>query len=179
MFKKVLFPVLMNEQTEQMISCMSGLAKNGVEEVLLLHVLSVSELANGNINRKYDEETLIRWKEILEETGIKVSYQIVTGIPWIEIVDQAERGKYSFILIGSHGNSLVDRVLLGSVTENVVQHSTKPIFIFRLKKIMPAAMRLSVRMFFVKFSTVRISLRLLKNVFPMWRGCCTTGIRIC
>lgn len=133
MLTKVLFPVLMNEQTEQMISCMSGLAKNGVQEVLLLHVLSVSEIASGTVSKKLDEDLLRRWKSILEETGLKVTTQIITGIPWIEIVDTAEKGNFSFILIGSHGNTFMDRVLLGSVTEHVVHHSKKPIFVFRLK----------------------------------------------
>lgn len=35
MFKRVLFPVLMSEHSEQIVSCLGGLAKNGVEDVLL------------------------------------------------------------------------------------------------------------------------------------------------
>jgi nucleotide-binding universal stress UspA family protein len=134
MFAKVLFPVIMTEHTEQIVNCVGGLAKNGVKEVLLFHVISISEEMNSNTSRKYDEEILKKWKILLEETGMKVSYKIVTGIPWIEILDTAEKGKFSFIMIGSHGSSFLDRVLIGSVTENVVHHSSRPIFIYKLKK---------------------------------------------
>ncbi len=133
MFKRVLFPVIMNEHTEQIINCLGGLAKNGVQEVLLFHVLSVSEMANGRISRKHDEDMLIRWKKILEETGIVADYRIMTGIPWLEIVEAADKNDFSFVLLGSHRNYYLDKVFFGSVTENVVHHSKKPIFIFKLK----------------------------------------------
>jgi nucleotide-binding universal stress UspA family protein len=134
MFEKVLFPVIMSEYTEQMLDCLGGLSNNGVKEVLLFHVLGVSEMVNGTVSRKYDEDILIKWKSSLEESGVNVDYQIVTGIPWIEIVDIAEKGSYSFIMIGSHGSNILDKMFLGSVTQNVVHHSSKPIFIFRFRE---------------------------------------------
>ena len=132
MIKKVLFPVIFTEHTEQIVNCLGGLAKNGVEEVLLFHVTSISDVANGKVNQEFDEQILIKWKELLEITGIKVSYKITTGVPWVEIIDLSERGQFSFILIGSHGNYFLDRVLLGSVTENVVHHSRIPVFVFKI-----------------------------------------------
>ncbi len=135
MLTKVLFPVVFTEQTEQIIGCLAGLSKNGIKEVMLFHVLSISEeLTNNFANQKFEEETLLKWKKYLEEFNITVNYKIVTGIPWIEIVDFSEKGDFSFILIGSHGSSFLDRSLLGSVTEKVVQHSKKPILIYKLKK---------------------------------------------
>ncbi len=133
MLNKVLFPVIFSEETEQIISCLAGLSKNGVEEILLFHVLSVSEEMNKFANEKYEEELLFKWKKFLEEYGLKVDYKIITGIPWIEIVDLSERGDFSFIIIGSHRSSFLDRVILGSVTEKVVQHSKKPILIYKIK----------------------------------------------
>jgi len=134
MFKKVLFPVIMTEYMNQMIDCLGGLTHGEVEEVLLFHVQSVSEVAAGIVNRQYDERLMERWVSTLRSSGIKADYQIVIGIPWIEIVDVAEKGDFSFIFMGSHGNSFLDRMLLGSVTENVVHHSRKPVFVYKIQK---------------------------------------------
>ncbi|MGC8764883.1 MAG: universal stress protein [Brevinematia bacterium] len=135
MLRKLLFPVVFTEETEQIIGCIAGLAENGLKEVTLLHVISVSEVMENNYTgEKLEEELLFKWKKFLEEYGLKVEYKIITGIPWIEIVDMAEKKDFSFILIGSHGSSFLERVLLGSVTERVVQHSKKPILIYKLKK---------------------------------------------
>lgn len=134
MFKKVLFPVIMNEYSEQIINCIGGLSRNGTEEVLLFHVLSVSELAKGNIDQAQDEALLKKWKSALDESGIRTEYRIVKGIPWLEIVELADRSDHSFVMLGSHGSTYLDKMFLGSVTENVVHHTRKPVFIFKLKK---------------------------------------------
>jgi nucleotide-binding universal stress UspA family protein len=134
MFDKVLFPVIMNEYTEQIISCLGGLSRNGTKEVLLFHVLSVTEIAKGNVSQEQDENLLKKWKAELEDSGIRSDFKIIKGIPWLEIVELADRSDYSFVMLGSHGNTFLDKVFLGSVTENVVHHTKKPVFIFKLKK---------------------------------------------
>lgn len=134
MFNKILFPVIMNEYTEQIINCLGGLSRNGTKEVQLFHVMSVSDLARGNVNREQDENLLKKWKAELEESGIQAEYRIIQGIPWLEIVELAERSDYSFVMLGSHGSTFLDKMFLGSVTENVVHHTSKPVFIFKLKK---------------------------------------------
>ncbi|MGA2141711.1 MAG: universal stress protein [Brevinematales bacterium] len=134
MLEKVLFPVIMTDLTEQMIDCLGGVVKNGVKEVLLFHVESVSEIAAGNINSQYDEKLLEKWKNTLLDAGVKATYKIVAGVPWIEIVELIEKGDFSFTFMGSHGNSFLDRVFLGSVTENVIHHSSKPVLIYKLLK---------------------------------------------
>lgn len=139
MFKKILFPVIMNEYSEQIINCIGGLSKNGTEEALLFHVLSVSELAKGNVSQAQDEAMLNKWKGVLEDGGIRTEYRMIKGIPWLEIVELADRSDYSFVMLGSHGSTFLDKMFLGSVTENVVHHTHKPVFIFKLKKDREAA----------------------------------------
>ncbi len=134
MLEKVLFPVIMTDITEQMIECLSGIVQNGIKEVLLFHVQSASEIAAGNINSQYDEKLLEKWKNIFIEAGVQASYRIVSGVPWIEIVDLIDKGDFSFTFMGSHGNSFLDRVFLGSVTENVIHHSSKPVLIYKIQR---------------------------------------------
>ncbi len=135
MLDNVLFPVIMTELTEQMVECLGGIVQNGVRNVLLFHVQSVSEIASGSINSAYDERILEKWKNMLAGSGVNAEYRIAAGVPWIEIVDLIEKEKYSFIFMGSHGNNFLDRVFLGSVTENVIHHSTKPVLVYKFQKI--------------------------------------------
>ncbi len=135
MLNKLLFPVVFTEEIEQIIGCIAGLSKNGLKEVTLLHVINISNVMEANYTgEKIEEELLFRWKKFLEEYNLTVNYKIIIGIPWIEIVDYAERNDFSFILIGSHGSTFLDKFLLGSVAERVVQHSKKPVLIYKLKK---------------------------------------------
>lgn len=132
MFKRVLCPVTLNESMSEMLGCLAGLSKTGTEEVLLLHVESPSEAANGRTIREDDHEAMENWKKMLEESGLKTSYRMVTGIPWIEIVDIAEKENFSFIMMGSQEHSMMERFFPGGVTRNVLNHAKRPIFIYRL-----------------------------------------------
>jgi nucleotide-binding universal stress UspA family protein len=55
----------------------------------------------------------------------------VTGNPIQEICNLADRESVDFIVIGSHGASALDRILLGSVSHGVVQRANKPVFVVR------------------------------------------------
>ena len=50
-----------------------------------------------------------------------VDTELLEGIAWCEIVDRAKRGAHDLVVIGTHGRSGVQRVLLGSVAERVVR----------------------------------------------------------
>jgi len=53
-----------------------------------------------------------------------------TGTPYEEIILQAERGDYDFILIGHRGMSNVKRFFIGSVAARVVRHAPCSVLIF-------------------------------------------------
>jgi len=57
----------------------------------------------------------------------------VDGSPAREIVDYAEEEGIDVIVMGTHGRSGVDRLLLGSVAERVVRSSTVPVLTIRVE----------------------------------------------
>jgi nucleotide-binding universal stress UspA family protein len=53
----------------------------------------------------------------------KVSSEAVTGSAYAVIVDRAKEWDADLVLVGSHGRSLIGRVMFGSVAQNVLSHS--------------------------------------------------------
>ncbi len=73
--------------------------------------------------QKEGEDILNESREKAEAAGVSLNTHIRQGHAGSEIIDLAEELAVDLILIGSHGKSEVDRLLLGSVTDYVVRHS--------------------------------------------------------
>ncbi|MGZ3769307.1 MAG: universal stress protein [Bdellovibrio sp.] len=54
---------------------------------------------------------------------------IENGDPKKKIVEIAKEWKADFIIIGSHGRTGMNRILMGSVAENVLRHSSCPVIV--------------------------------------------------
>lgn len=59
----------------------------------------------------------------LRQSGLRVEGIAVEGDPKTAIVDHARKWGADVIVVGFHDRSRVERMLLGSVCESVVQHS--------------------------------------------------------
>jgi nucleotide-binding universal stress UspA family protein len=63
--------------------------------------------------------------------GVAVETAVERGGPVETILDYAERVDADLLVMGTHGRSGLDRVLLGSVTESVVRRSDRPVLTVR------------------------------------------------
>jgi nucleotide-binding universal stress UspA family protein len=59
--------------------------------------------------------------------GVGVEAQVVEGRPAPEIMRAAKEGGADLIVLGTHGRTGFDRLLLGSVTERVLRHAPCPV----------------------------------------------------
>ena len=87
--------------------------------------------------RKWAEETLEALAGELRQRGIKASWRLQAGVPFEEIVKVAEEERVDMIVMGTHGRSGLDRVLLGSVAERVIRLAPCPVLTVR--QAMPGA----------------------------------------
>ena len=70
-------------------------------------------------------------------TGANLQYHCMTAFSdsaALKIVDVAEQEGCDLIFMGSHGRSGWNQLLLGSVTNKVLSHSTLPVLVHRLIK---------------------------------------------
>jgi nucleotide-binding universal stress UspA family protein len=84
------------------------------------------------------EQLIIEGKEAttyVENTGraanIEVESVILEGSPVDEIIDFAEKNDIDLIVMGTQGQNVIQRFLIGNVTENVVSRSKKVVLVVR------------------------------------------------
>ncbi|WP_423793177.1 universal stress protein [Methanocaldococcus indicus] len=153
MYKKILYPTDFSETAELVIPHLEAFRELGGEEVVLLHVVeekkkksllsmllgfilkSKEELEKDIENKLINEakEKLDDIKSKLEELGYNVKGIIVVGSPHSKIVEIAENEDVDIIIMGSHGETNLKEILMGSVTEHVIKNTSKPVLIINRK----------------------------------------------
>jgi nucleotide-binding universal stress UspA family protein len=63
--------------------------------------------------------------------NLPVETVLLTGSPHEEILAEAQRSSAEVIVLGSHGRSLLPRLMLGSVAERVVRGSPRPVCVVK------------------------------------------------
>lgn len=82
----------------------------------------------------YDEQAESVFKPVMEfgrRHGWKMTTLSPTGPPAQEIAKAAEQGRYDLIMMGSHGNSPISNLVLGSVAQRVLATCKTPVLIVR------------------------------------------------
>ena len=118
------------------------LAKNTGRKVLALYVVDTPRLTEAIP----PDELSVAWETILEKQGhevlneiekigkkmkVPVEKKLVEGIPDDEIVKEAK--KNDIIVMGCNKKSSLDKLLTGSVCEEVVHRSSSPLMIYEVK----------------------------------------------
>lgn len=82
--------------------------------------------------QKYAKHYFEKLRIIAKKKGISINFQTLSSKSIIkDIVTFARSGKYDLIILGSHGRSGFDKLLLGSVANGVVQKAHCPVFIIK------------------------------------------------
>jgi nucleotide-binding universal stress UspA family protein len=84
-----------------------------------------------SVLEKEGEEVMERAKKYASEKSITVITHMKQGHAGSEILALAEEEKSDLIIVGSHGKSNTDRLLIGSVSTFVVTHSTVTTMVVR------------------------------------------------
>ena len=103
----------------------------------LLHVYTGVPLPGGASSEwsaplePQDRKRIIGWLtdagSAARDAGVEVEARVVEGRPATEILQAAKDGSAGLIVMGTHGRSGFDRLLLGSVTEKVLRHAPCPV----------------------------------------------------
>ena len=139
-FKLILCPVDFSETSTHALETAIELAPQLNAIIHLVHVyqypafsMPEADLATP-IDLSIQDEYVERLKEQLEDlcsklshTDLNIDSTLAEGVPYVEIVETAQKINADLIIIGTHGRTGLSHMLLGSVAERVVRSSIVPV----------------------------------------------------
>jgi len=109
------------------------LAADGHGRVTILSVVppdARASKAGGHVGmRPHAHEDVARAHEYLHERSIESEMKMDDGDPAEQILAEAKAGGYDLVVVGSRGLGPVGRLLLGSVSTEVVEHAPCPVLV--------------------------------------------------
>ncbi len=151
--KKILVPVDFSEYSEYALQAAAKIAKQQNADILVLHMLGLSEAVLTKNEAQEVEEAMYymklaekRFETFLDKAylkGINVTETVQNYKVFSEINEVAKENDVDLIVMGSHGTSgLREEVFIGSNTEKVVRSSDIPVLVvknpgedFKMKKV--------------------------------------------
>jgi nucleotide-binding universal stress UspA family protein len=82
-------------------------------------------------SRNYHERLLDELRPLAAAKGVKAHFAVCVGHPAEQIIFDADRHDVDLIVVGDRGRSRFARLLLGSVSKQVVQYAARPVLVVR------------------------------------------------
>lgn len=142
MFEKVLYPTDFSDVAQKALPYIEQLKNAGTEQIVILHVIDARSLdlitfsphdyrnAENNL-LELALDNLAYLKQQLEKSGLFVKVLAKNGDPSSQILKVAGEERVSAIVIGSHGKSNLQEVIIGSVSERVVRNAQVPVLVIK------------------------------------------------
>ncbi len=145
-FSTILVAVDFSDSSDNAFQMAMSLADRFSAKLLILHVINEPIDLRGfyvpHISFERLEEEIEQGAQKMMEsfcrqhTGTFENYEslIVPGLPYEEVIKQAEAKGADLIVLGTHGRTGLDHVLFGSTAEKVVRKSKLPVLTVRLEE---------------------------------------------
>jgi nucleotide-binding universal stress UspA family protein len=149
MFKHILFPTDGSDASNSALTKAAQLARSLGARLTALNVTGIYHRAYASerfsmpelkaLRKRFEDEETAHGKELLAEVT-KLAAQmgvtcnavaVVSDTPYRAIIEQASKLNCDAIVMASHGRRGLEGLLLGSVTQQVLTHSTVPVLVCR------------------------------------------------
>ncbi|HXV80079.1 MAG TPA: universal stress protein, partial [Candidatus Binatia bacterium] len=131
MLNKILAPTDFSELSAKGVRYASQLAKELGSELIVMNIVPLDE-SNFASKREIDQHKL-ELDEFLVDRDVKPDLNlrklVEPGVPSGAIISFAERENCDLIVMSSHGRSGLSRLLVGSVTEQILRKSPCPVLV--------------------------------------------------
>ncbi len=143
MFQNILVPFDLSDQSTRAFKVALDVAKKYRSKVTLLTCLEGDAWHHKYYDARADKELIKKQSKVTkkhieklesyaEKNNITIKTQIITSKSVVnDIVTFAKSRKHDLIVIGSHGRTGFDKVLLGSVANGVSQKTRCPVLIVK------------------------------------------------
>src|SRR5262249_50837501 len=128
----ILFPTDFSECSDAAFRLASSFARDYGAHLIVVHVYSPPLDHSEEVARRppdsYEDSLWKNLKNIrADDLKYDIDYQLVEGDAAVEILRLAADRPCQLIVIGAHGRSGIERLLLGSVAEQVIRQATCPV----------------------------------------------------
>lgn len=139
--QKILTAVDFSAQTEKVLEAAVSMARNFDAQLLVVFVVeemtpyawvTVPHISFDILEEEMGKTAESKLETLVEEklpAGISCSTEVRRGAPAKEIVDCAQKEGCSFIVMGTHGYRGMEKMLLGSVAEQVLKNAPCPVLV--------------------------------------------------
>jgi len=140
--KRILVPTDFSEHAEDALKVASEIAKKNNSEIIILHMLELpSQMNDAVLGGASIPETMLFMKkanEMLDEVSsrpylddIQITEIVKMDKPIHGIIQVSKDYDIDLIVMGSHGSSGIEELLIGSTTEKVVRNSEIPVLVIK------------------------------------------------
>ena len=141
--KKILYATDFSESSAPACDYALTLAKLANAEVHVLHVIGefsdrrksmIQPEAMALLEREVEVQSLKDMEEFCSEKfagAITYATEVVMGIPFQEIIKKAGELSADLIVVGTHGRTGMEHVIVGSTAERIVRRSKIPVLTVR------------------------------------------------
>lgn len=140
MYDHILLPTDGSDKMTTVVDHAVSLAETHDAELHALYVVNTASLSDLPMDSSWEgisqalkregEHALSQVQE--RASDVELTTQMVDGSPAREIIQYATEADCDIIVMGTHGRSGFDRLLLGSVAERVVRSSEVPVLTIRV-----------------------------------------------
>jgi nucleotide-binding universal stress UspA family protein len=146
-FKNILFPVDMSESALAVVPFVQSIAGLYESDIHLLYVarsveyLSVIQIEAPTLvsfnSELFDsaQKSLAEFKEAHFGNREYIKTAVILGYPSEEILGYVARKNIDLVIMGTHGRRGLEKVLFGSVAEQVVKTSPAPVLVINPHKV--------------------------------------------
>ena len=131
----ILVPVDFSADAGRALDRAVGLAQQFQARLTLLHVIYLPDAAEVNLAaylRKVEsemEQEMAACEKRVADAGVAVDARIVRGAPSPKIVETAAEQQVDLIVMGTHGRTGLQHLLIGSVAERVIRLAPCPVMV--------------------------------------------------
>lgn len=148
MYQRILVPVDDSDTSRQALIEATRFCCDQHGQTRLLHVIDLAQFTWGGAEfidvgelqtnlRAAGKQVLEAARALMQENGIEAETALVEiwgGPLAVAIIDDAKAWAADIIVMGSHGWTGLDHLLMGSVAEGVIRHAALPVLIFPIKR---------------------------------------------
>jgi nucleotide-binding universal stress UspA family protein len=130
-------PLDFSAYSDRALDYAMGLAKQLQTRLTLLHVIYMPRLGEAELNsyiadleaesRRPMEACLKR----VQDAGLEGGMALVHGVPFREIIEVAKAKQADLIIMGTHGRTGLEHLIIGSVAERVIRLAPCPVLVTR------------------------------------------------